>query len=459
MSSTGQPGIYAPEQFAAMIKSQYPQYKDWPDDHLVREITNQYPQYKSWVAGSVPDPRYNVNIGESGYRDLATGKVQREGQDSNQSQLGAGVFKTGVDTVAGLIDVIQKLLPSYTGQPQKPLVNTQPAHEFAQPATGYEKAGKIVGDAAEFLLPGGAATKAGEVAKAAGMGRKGYRAVRAGVDALGSGILSQANSPEHSAADFALGAGGSLAGRAAGVGAGKVAGKLLSKPQAEEELVKTAGKVRAGVEGNTAKVSNAGALNVVKQAIDEETRAGGKSTRYYELKALRDAMNPKLAGKKVVGKPAMPGGYEMQNLETMKDRVTDIYKNSKDYRVREVGKQMIDELDAAGEKTSTSYYGAEKTKAQRLAEISHSFGKDEMLSALGRHMIYHGGAPLAGAAVGGYGTHDWKGALAGALAGTAVTSPQTWKVMSEVAPYAGRSAPSLGKQLADELFTTGAPEQ
>jgi len=36
-------------EFAAEIKTKYPEYRDWEDDYLVGEVISKYPEYAEWV--------------------------------------------------------------------------------------------------------------------------------------------------------------------------------------------------------------------------------------------------------------------------------------------------------------------------------------------------------------------------------------------------------------------------
>ena len=52
----------SPAQFAAKIKSQYPQYKDIEDDVLVQKVINKYPTYADKVELEVKKKEPSVSL-------------------------------------------------------------------------------------------------------------------------------------------------------------------------------------------------------------------------------------------------------------------------------------------------------------------------------------------------------------------------------------------------------------
>jgi len=48
---------YSVDEFAAQIKAKFPEYANWPTDHLVSEVVAKHPEYRSWVT---LDPRTEI---------------------------------------------------------------------------------------------------------------------------------------------------------------------------------------------------------------------------------------------------------------------------------------------------------------------------------------------------------------------------------------------------------------
>jgi hypothetical protein len=76
------------DQFAAALKSKYPQYAKIPDTQLVQAVVTKYPQYKARIGGATPKPSTEMRTGE--------GPIAREltSFEAQSSQIPKGILDT-----------------------------------------------------------------------------------------------------------------------------------------------------------------------------------------------------------------------------------------------------------------------------------------------------------------------------------------------------------------------------
>lgn len=148
------------QEFASRIKQKYPEYSNIADDELTQKILEKYPEYRSVV--QVAQPERPRSIDEQAREQYAGGPAYQPFVD-----MAKGAAKGAVETVAyGAPGLVNRAIRAIPGADY--LVPRYPeAPKELQPQGVGETLGNVLERAAEFMVPGGAIKRAGNVAEAA----------------------------------------------------------------------------------------------------------------------------------------------------------------------------------------------------------------------------------------------------------------------------------------------------
>ena len=192
------------QQFGASIKAKHPEYKDMDDAALGKSVLAKYPQYGDMVEQSPASPPPSMlQQGMSALGDFGKGIAKS----------GISLMSTGDEAVRKIPGIGEWLTTPANGTPaDKAIAHT---HQMATPHGTAQNLGYGTGEAAQFLIPGGAeevgAAKLASLAPR--LGRAAAPLARMATSALSSGAVNaaQGGSPVTGAE---MGAGGSLLGSA-----------------------------------------------------------------------------------------------------------------------------------------------------------------------------------------------------------------------------------------------------
>jgi len=290
----------SPQEFAAKIKQQYPQYKDIDDTELVNKIITKYPVYASRISEvKQPQPMPEEKQGVGGVGGFAV-----------------GIGKGGLSTLTGASSLGERMLTGITKAVlpksieaklgiDKPLKKTGAEtlipERLRKPEGLAEKAGFLTEQVGEFFIPGGALTKGAKAAEGLVQASKvssklkpllklGTRSAGTALEGGGITAIQTGGDLEETkkAAEFgaALPVAGTLL-RNLGRGVGKVGGEILGKTTgagadviydaynspAVQKFARSAGKT-----GGAAEILSS-TLDDAKKALDQMTSLNSKLYR------------------------------------------------------------------------------------------------------------------------------------------------------------------------------------
>jgi hypothetical protein len=191
------------QQFGASIKAKHPEYRDMDDAALGKSVLAKYPQYGDMVEQSpAAPPPSMLQQGMSALGNFGKGIAKS----------GISLMSTGDEQVRKIPGIGEWLTTPANGTPaDKAIAHT---HQMATPHGTPQNLGYGIGEAAQFLIPGGAeeAGAAKLASLAPRLGRAAAPLARMATSALSSGAVNaaQGGSPGTGAL---MGAGGSAVGQ------------------------------------------------------------------------------------------------------------------------------------------------------------------------------------------------------------------------------------------------------
>jgi len=192
-------------QFGQTIKAKHPEYSDMSDEDVATKVLAKYPQYRDMVTPTV------AGAGPLGLPQPKNPTVQMEAPALGSApQIAAdtleGAGKGALNTVNGVSSLINKI--PVVGETLAPSSGIRAARIIAQPNNTAQRVGKIGEQAAEFLVPGPAEEAA--LAHAAPYVGKAAPLLKAGLAALGSGVVNKAQGGSFTAGAVAGGVGSGI---------------------------------------------------------------------------------------------------------------------------------------------------------------------------------------------------------------------------------------------------------